>query len=495
MRNINRSLLSIAFSFALVLMGLSAGQAQEQPPNPSAARPFSIPAVKESKLKNGLTVAVVERPAYPLVTVHLLIKSGAADEQASKAGLANFTAEMLTKGTKTRTASQIAEDIEFLGSSISSGAGWQNSFVSLTTTPDKLDKAMLIMSDVALQPTFAASELDLLRSQSLDSLTYNLKQPGFLANYVASKVSYGEHWLAGTPDTLKTITPADTAAFYGTHFRPSNAVLIFVGDITAKNASQIAEWNFGKWKDPASGAAAPVKTAAPVASRRNTKDLDRIIVVDLPNSGQAAVSYTRRLAVGRTTGLGRGKVATSPTYYPSQVLNSILGGGYSSRLNQEIRIKRGLSYGAGSSFNWRDEYGNFSTSAQTKNESAAEVATLVMAELGRIAKSPITTEEMGPRKSVLTGGFGRTMESTAGIARSLADLYTFGIPTGELNNFIGRVNGVRDAQIRDFATRNLLGGDLVIVGDYSVFKDDLAKRFPGKKVTVYRAASLDLNSL
>ena len=156
--------------------------AQEQPPAPSAPKSVSIPAVKESKLKNGLTVAVVERNSSPLVTVYLLIKTGASAESDDKAGLANLTADMLTKGTKTRTATQIAEDMEFLGGSINSGAGWNNSFVSITVTPDKLDKAMAIMADVVLNPAFKQEELELLKTQALDGITYKLKQPSFLTN-------------------------------------------------------------------------------------------------------------------------------------------------------------------------------------------------------------------------------------------------------------------------------------------------------------------------
>ncbi len=164
--------------------------AQEKPPEPSAPKSVKIPAVKEVTLKNGLKVAVVERKNVPLVSVQLLIKSGAASEEADKAGLADMTASLLTKGTKTRTANQIAEEIAFLGGAINSGAGWSSSTVSLNVMSDKLDQALAIMSDTVLNPEFKQNEIDLLKSQTLDGLTYNLKQPGFLANYVASKYSF-----------------------------------------------------------------------------------------------------------------------------------------------------------------------------------------------------------------------------------------------------------------------------------------------------------------
>ncbi len=184
---------------------------------------------------------------------------------------------------------------------------------------------------------------------------------------------------------------------------------------------------------------------------------------------------------------------TNTAYYPASVLNSVFGGGYSSRLNYEIRIKRGLSYGAGSSFGWRSSKANFSTRAQTKNESAANVAELVLEELKKLTSSNVAKDELTPRKSVLTGGFGRNLETTGGLAGAIGDLYSFGISTSELNQYVSKVNAVTDGQIKEFATQNLLGGDIIIVGDYSIFKDDLAKRFPGMTVDVIKADELDLS--
>lgn len=473
----------LAILCALCALVLNAS-AQEQPPAPSAPKSVSIPAVSESKLDNGLTVAVVERKSSPLVTVYLLIKSGASTEPAEKAGLANLTADMLTKGTKTRTATQIAEDVEFLGGSINTGAGWNNSFVSITVTPDKLDRAMAIMADVVLNPSFKPDELDLLKTQALDGLTYNLKQPSFLANYVASKYSFGEHPAGGTPASLGSISTADVAAFHKEHFAPNNATLIFAGDVTAVRAQAAAKSAFGSWSRSGKGDRLTISAAG--ASSSETAPFKRLLVIDLPNSGQAAVTYAKPV---------RGVWRNKDDYYNASVLNSLLGGGYSSRLNQEIRIKRGLSYGAGSSFGWRLANPTFSTRTQTKNESAAEVAELVLAEVKRLIDGSIPSEELTPRKSVLTGGFGRNLETTGGLAAAIAELYNFGIPTSELNKYVGGVNAVSDAEIRDFAAKNLLGGDVIIVGDYSVFKADLAKRFPNMKVEVVKAATLDLDKL
>ena len=502
LKNIFAPLRLSAFALFLLVLNLTAFAQTENPPTPSAPRSAKIPSVAEKKLPNGLTVATVERKNVPLVTVQFMVTNGANVEGPEYAGLANITASMLTKGTKTRSASQIAEQIEFLGGTISSGAGWNNSIVTVTVMSDKLDAAMTIMADVVLNPVFKQEELDLLKSQTLDGLAYNLKQPGFLANYVASKYTFDEHPAGGTPETIQKVTVQKIADFKKENYQPDSAFLIFAGDITAVRANALAQKFFGRWGLPKSKTTVIEKTATmeeapelPAGLRTAAaNDLVRqILVVDLPNSGQASVNYLKSIGEGRVDIYSNGKGKTSSIFYPGLVMNSVFGGGYSSRLNQEIRIKRGLSYGAGSSFNWRVDKTNFGARTQTKNESAAEVAELVLAELQKMKDANIAAGELAPRKLVLTGDFGRELETTGGLAQAVAALYTYDLPLSELNTHIERVNSVSDAQIKTFATEYLKGGDVIIVGDYNVFKDDLAKRFPNMKIEVIKAGELDLN--
>lgn len=473
---------AVFFICTFLCLGVSAVQITAQtetPPAPAAPKTVSIPAIQERKLPNGLTVVVVERKSSPIVTANLLVKAGASSEGDAKAGLANFTADLLTKGTKTRSATQIAEDMAFLGSELNTGAGWNGSTVSFTATPDNLPGALAVMADVVTNPTFKQDELDLLKSQTLDELKYNLKQPSFVANYVASKFTFGEHPAGGTPDSINAITQADVMAFHANYI-PANSVLIFAGDITLDNAASLASKAFSTWR----GAQALAKGEGTPSGSGMKKDIGRMLVIDLPNSGQAAVVYALKVSA-----LGR----SDKRFYDASVLNSVLGGGYSSRLNYEIRIKRGLSYGAGSGFSWRGQYNNFATRVQTKNVSAAEVAQLSLGEVKRLSTESVANDELVPRKSTLTGNFGRNLETTAGLASAVSDLYSFGIPASELNSYMSNVNSVTDAQIRDFASKNLSGGDFIIVGDYSVFKDDLAKRFPDVKIDVIKADDLDLS--
>ena len=488
------------FAFCLLPCFMSVN-AQETPPAPSAPRAVSVPVVKEKKLPNGLTVAVAERKNVPLVTVQLLIRSGASSEDLEKAGLANMTADLLTKGTRTRTATQIAEEMEFLGGTIETGADWNKSVVTINVMSDKLEQALAIMSDVVLNSAFKQDELDLLKSQTLDGLAYNLKQPGFLSNYVASKYSFNEHPAGGTPESIKNITRNDVINYKKESYQPTFSVLIFTGNISPIRANILAQKFFGKFGKPSDIPKVEIiqtmdeSPKVPSTSKTTEKPalIKRILVVDLANSGQTSVSYSANINYGR--GFNDEKVGydIDPNYFPALVLNSILGGGYSSRLNQEIRIKRGLSYGAGSSFAWRNLNSNFSTRTQTKDVSAAEVAELVLGEVKKLAESSTAASELVSRKSVLTGNFGRNLETNEGLAAAIADLYSFDLPPNKLNFYTKSVLNVSDRQVRDFAEKNLNSGDIIIVGDYAKFKDDLTKRFPNMKIDVVKADELDLS--
>lgn len=490
-----KTLMVLTFAFLLSPFALRAN-AQEQPPAPAAPREVKIPAIQNSELPNGLKIAVVERRVLPLVTVSLLLKNAGANSE-EKNGLANAAASLLTKGTKTRNATQIAEEIEFLGGSLNAGAGWNSSGVTLNITADKLDAAMAIMSDVVLNPTFAQSEIDLFKTQTTDDLSVALKQPGSLASFVASRYTFGEHSAIGTPESLKSITNADIVNFYRQTYTPNNAVLIFAGDVSGEQANALAKKFFGTWAAAKTGNSSGVPTVPTVGGNSSSglqKTLiNRFLVIDLPNSGQAAVTYAKKLYIGRVS-CPNNKCVSDATFYPSTVANTVLGGGYSARLNAEIRIKRGLSYGAGSSLSSRIGKTNLLARVQTKNVSAAEVAELVAAEINKLGSGLAEPTELTPRELTLTGAFGSSLETTNGLASKLAELYTFGLSADELGSYMSSVRNVSAEQVKDFAASNLYGGDIIIVGDYKVFAEDLKKRFPNQKIEVIPASELDLNS-
>lgn len=474
-------------------LAVSAQKPAETPPPPGEPSAVKIPAVKESSLKNGLSLVVVERKNVPLVTVKMLIRSGANRESPKLAGLADMTATLLRKGTASRTADEIAEQIEFLGGSLNTGADWNSTEITVSVMSDKLEPALEIMADAMLNPAFSQSEIDLYKKQVLDNLRVRLKQPGTLGNYVATRYSFGEHVAAGTPESIARITREDIKSYHKKFYTPWDSVLIFSGDIAAKEAVALGEKYFSDWK----GDKKKTKIKKITAKRSNSKkaeqkmdlkDLDvvrGILVIDLPKSGQASVSFATRNNFGREG---------MDDFYTSSVLNSLLGGGYSARLNQEIRIKRGLSYGARSNFDYRIDKTNFIATTQTKNESAAEVADLIRIEIERLSREDIGKAELTPRQAVLTGSFGRRMETNNGLANLIADLYLFELETEELNRYMDNVRNVSGEKIKQFAIDRLLTGDLILVGDASVFMDELKKRFPNDPISVIPAEELDLNS-
>jgi zinc protease len=295
---------------------------------------------------------------------------------------------------------------------------------------------------------------------------------------------YG-HPLGGTPESVKRLARADFVRFHATYYRPDNAVLVIGGDIPAPDAFALARDQFGDWKRPA--AALPALRRAAGAALSPPPPLPgrgRVVVIDKPDAGQAAV-YLARAGIRRT----------DPDYFKAIVVNSVLGGGFSARLNQEIRIKRGLSYGASSSLDARREAGPFVAAAQCKNEAAGEVAALLRAELARLEAEPVPAAELTPRKAALTGGYARGLETTGGLVAQVASLALYGLPAGEINRFIGGVGAVGGEDVRAFARTRLSasGAHLVVVGDAKQFLGDLRRRLPEVPVEVIPVARLDLN--
>ncbi len=468
-------------SFASVAHGQT-----ETPPKPSEPHVATIPTPVEKTLSNGLRVIVVERKNVPLVTARLMIKSGGEVDPNNLAGAADMTAELLTKGTKTRTATQIAEEMEFLGGAIDSGAAWDFSNVTFRVMSDKLDKAMAIAADSVLNPTFSQEEIDRYKTQTLDELTVNLKEPSVLASYVANRVVFSDegygHPLSGTPESLGQIKQQDLIKIHSSYYKPNNSILIIAGDITPSNAFALAEKHFGKW---VKAAPAEAKMTTRVGGHISDKlNLDKITVVDLPGSGQAAV-FVAKFGIDRS----------SPLYYQLTVANSILNG-YSARLNQEIRIKRGLSYGAGSSLASRRDGGIFTTRAQTKNESAAEVAEIMVHELNRLASESVGDVELTPRKAALTGNFSRELETTGGLVNQISQLALYNLPLSQINSYIQSVQSVNNNGIQS-GIKEFYGettAQIVIVGDAKQFLPDLKTRFPSSQINLIPAAELDLGS-
>lgn len=454
---------------------------QATPPPPAPPRSGTFPKPVEQTLPNGLRVIVIERRESPLISAQLLIKNGGEVDPPELAGLADMTASLLTKGTQTRDATEIAQQIESLGGSLESGARWDSSFATVGVMSAKIPQAMEILADVVRRPTFKSEEVERLRQQYLDSLTLALGEPGAIARFVAARVVFGDsrygHPIGGTTESLTRITAADISKMHSRFYRPDNAILVIGGDISAKDGAALATRYFGDWQKPTT----PIPTVNAAQESPGNK-AGRVVVIDKPDAGQAAV-YLARIGINRK----------DTDYFRGIVANSVLSG-YSGRLNQEIRIKRGLSYGAGSSLDARRDVGPFTASAQTKNESGAVVADLLLGEVSRLSSSPPADVELTPRKAVLIGSFSRNLETANGLVNQVASLALHGMGLDEINRYIGNVQAITTADIQKFAGTRLDAktSNIIIVGNAKAFLPELKKKYPN--VEVIPVAELDLNT-
>ena len=476
MRNKQVYLLLALFCFAPGQYCFATGGV-DTAPSPAPPHEGSFTRPKETKLDNGLRVIVAERPSLPLLAVELIIRNGSEADPNNLAGTASLTGSLLTKGTEKMAAPEIASAIESLGGTIFSSGVSDNSNAGVLVMSSEAEPALTILADVALHPAFKEEEIERLKKQSLDGLRVALQQPGSVASYVIGRVVYGDgeygHAAGGTPETLPAIQRADIVKFYQTYYRPDNAALIFSGNVTLEKGKEYAEKFFGAWK---ANQAVPRPMSAATGPWKPTS-----VVVDMPEAGQASVSVTRP-AIKRD----------SPDYYSGLVANAALGNGFASRLNREIRIKRGLSYGARSSLDTRRDAGAFTASAQTKNESASEVALLLQAELKRLETDPVQGNELKSRQALLTGNYARSLETDLGFASQIAGLAVFNLPLETLDRFIPAINAVTTKDVTAFAGKYLVTpSSLVVVGKASAFLGPLEKNF--FETRVVPQSKLDLN--
>jgi zinc protease len=467
---------------ALVALAASAGalaQPFEAPPPPGPPRPLVIAAPEVATLDNGMRVVVAARRGLPLVTAELVIRSGSETDPASLAGLADITATLLTKGTAKHTAPQIAEAAAALGGTLDSGAGWYRATVSMTVTKPKAAAALALIAEVARTPRFAQAELDRARRLAVDGLSVALRDPGRLAAMAADRAAFGQgafgHPAHGTQASLTLISRADVVAQHARYYRSDNATLVFVGDIDMKEARALAQRAFGDWKRP--------QAPMPAIGRDDARpQAGPPIVIAMKGAGQAGVAM-----VGPTI------ARSSPDYFTGVVGNALLGGGDSSRLNQEIRIKRGLSYGIFSRLDARKSGGVWAIGAQTKNESAPELVAVVQDEIRRIGDMPAPAEELEARKLTVIGAVSRRLETTEDLASTLAAFEGYGVPLAELTTTIGKLSAVTAQQVVDYARKHWEPGTLsiVIAGDADKFIDALRAKYPDLRVIAQDSVDLD----
>lgn len=440
---------------ATSVLSAQQGPDRSKPPASGPVPSLKLPPIQKRTLANGLPVWVVEMHEVPVANVSLIVKAGAAADPAGKFGLASFTAAMLDEGAGARNALDLADAIDYLGASVSTGSSFDASTVRLGSPVSKLDEALPLMADVALRPTFTPAEIERLRKERLTTLLQTRDDPSSLASAAFSRMVFGPRHRYGTfgmgnDASNGEMTAADLRGFYTRFYQPQNSHLIVVGDVTPDSILPKLEKAFGGWKN----GAAPVKPAVDTAAQHGAR---QIYLVDKPGAAQSQIRIGW-VGVPRST----------PDYYPLDVLNTVLGGSFSSRLNMNLRETHGYSYGAGSSFDMRLSSGPFTASAGVQSDKTVESLQEFFKELSAI-RQPIPAEELTRAKNYEALGFPAEFETTAGMAGNLIQMVVYGLPETFFNDYVTRILAVTPADVTRVATQYIQPDKfaVVVVGDLS----------------------------
>lgn len=449
-----------ALTFAAVALVAALPLHAQQRPDRSAppalgpAPTLTMPSVQKQTLANGLRVWVLEQHEVPIVQANLVVLSGAAADVPGQFGAASMTAAMLDEGAAGKSALALADEVEFLGAQLSTGASFDASVVRLSTPAARLDDALALMAAVALTPDFPQQELERLKTERLTSLLQARDDPSALVGIAFPRLLFGpEHRYGtsagGTESSLEALGIAELRTFHRAHYRPENAVLIVVGDTTPTALRPLAEARFGAWKgDGPAPAPLPVRTSPQPGKRQ-------IFIVDKPGAAQSQIRIGL-VGVPRSTA----------DYIALDVLNTMLGGSFTSRLNQNLREKHGYSYGAFSRFDMRRAAGPFFATAGVQTDKTAPALTEFFNELQGILK-PIPANELAKTKSYAALSFGREFETSGQLAAKLEEIATYGLPDDVFTGYVPGVQAATAADLTRVAKQYLLLDRLavVVVGD------------------------------
>lgn len=444
--------------------------AQDTPPEPLEVRDLVLPEITETKLENGLTVIVIPRPEVPIISVDVYFPGGGSADPVDMVGLSQLTAEVLVRGTTTRTAQELATEIEQVGGFMGAAANTDRLSVGAFALREDADLVFELLSDVVQNPTFPESEVELARQRLQTSIQDILSDPAALALRTFTNLAYGEHpyGLLMTEETLAAITPEDVVSYYQAQANPQRAFMIITGDITAEDATALAEEAFGDWE-------AAVESEAVTLPTAETAVEPGIYLVDRPGSTQA------EYVVGLLSMHG-----SDPNRYASQVLNAMLGGTFTSRLSTVLREEKGYTYGVSSTFTRPVGQGTFRISTAVGGDVAAPALTEILNQINLIRDESIPEQELTDVVTGLIGSEALRLETYQSVVDQIASFYLRGIPISELEELANRYEAIDEAAVQSAAQTYLVPDNLliVVVGDASVLEEPLSEIAP---VTVIEA--------
>ena len=451
----------------------------ELPPRPLAAREVPFPDYEVRALANGLQVMVISQHEQPAVTMHLLIRAGAAQDPDKRDGVSFLAAQLLDQGTTTRSAEQIADQIDSIGGSMGTSAGDDRSAVTTVVMKDSVDLGMNLLADVAKNPAFDPKEIERQKQQMISSLQVNAEDPEYVANVVFDRLVYGFHPYglpgSGTPETIAGITREDLQTYHRHFYVPNNMILAIVGDITSKEAFAAAEKVFGVW------ARSEVPAQKPVGPPPPTR---RVIIIDKPDSVQTEIRVGQ-LAIPRK----------HPDYMAWDLAVKILGGEGANRLHRVLRSERGLTYGASASTEARKQAGDYVAETDTRTETTGEALRLIRVEMERLLRQRVSERELGDAQAYLEGSFPLTLETPTDIAAQVLNAVFYELPLEEISTFRERVRAVTPDDVQRVAQKYILTDRLsvVLVGNAKAFVPQL-RDIGLTDVEVIPIAQLDLTA-
>jgi len=425
-------------------------------PSPAKEPTFNPPKVQKAKLSNGMEVWLAEEHKLPLVQMEVVVKSGWAGDPKGRPGAASLTAELLDEGTRSRSALEISSEAKSLGAQLSTGSFFDGSTASINILKKNLDRGLDLLSDVVLHPVFPAEELERQRQIYLGRIMQESKEPVASAIKAFQKALFGEdhpysqpYTGSGTESSVKAIQRDDLVNYYETYYAANNATIVAAGDVTMDELLPKLEKAFGNWEQKE----VPAVTIPPGPAIRGSK----VYIVDKPGAAQSVILMG-----------GYGMPRSSPDYYPFQVMNNVLGGQFSARLNMNLREEKGYSYGSYSfAFNLKGA-GPYVAYAPVQAQSTREALTEMKKELAGICGTkPITAEELKNSKNNLIKGYSQEFQTVGAIAGKLAEMVMYGLPENELARYVPSMAAVDGKEAQEMAKKYIRPQAMltVVVGD------------------------------
>jgi zinc protease len=459
-RGVRRSLV-----LALVFASEAARAQMVQPPPAGVLRPYDFPTVEQFQLDNGLKVIVVQKHTLPVVEGRLIIDAGAMREPAAKSGLASLTGRLLSEGTGTMTGADIARAMDALGAQYTTGAGFSFSFADVVALKTVFPQAIELAAKTIVAPSLPAGEFGRVKNQAIASYqqvharTAGLAADAFIRAAFDSSAPFSRP-ASGNLATIGGLTRDDVVNWHRTMFAPSAATLLLVGDISSAEARSVALQAFGTW----TASRAPL---APVSNPVRASAGTRVILVDRPGSVQSTI------VVGQP-----GFTATDPDYISLVALNHVLGGGFSSRMNMNLREKHGYTYGANSNLDLRPGAGAFRVSSEVRTNATDSALVETISEYRKIAGEAVPASELQSMINNLVSGFPNTVQSIQGLSGSLQSLIVWGLPLNFYTTYRERLSAVTPEDLKRVAASKLTPDNVIIAvaGDLSKIEAPIRAR-------------------